>query len=450
MGQDDSGSGTEDSGVAQSLCRFLRQCPSAFHTVRAIGSRLERAGFHRLRESDSWHLSQGEGYYVTRNGSSVIAFVVGEDMRDPCFSIAASHGDSPTFKVKSVPELVGPGEYVRLNVEGYGGMIERTWLDRPLSLAGRVMVEEDGDVRCVLFAPDEDLLLMPSVSIHQDRNVNSAGALNRQVDLCPLFSCDGKAGNDFVGMLAKRLGVTGNQVLAHDLVLVNRQLPTVWGSAGEFVSGPRLDDLQCTFAAVEALLAARRSRATKVCACFDSEEIGSGSMQGALSTFLPGVLERLCDAYGLGRSALLQAIDRSFLVSCDNAHAVHPNHPELYDDRNRAWLNRGVVIKEAARQSYVTNAVTRAFFGVVCRRAEVPTQTFANRSDQAGGSTLGNLLMRQLSMRSVDVGLPQLAMHSSYETAGMRDTAYMVRALREFFSVDYSFDADGSFWFADS
>ena len=438
-----------DLELAQSLCDFLQECPGPYHTARALGLRLEAAGFSRLVEGEPWFIRPGGRYYVTRNGSSIVAFVVGDGGERPYFSIAASHSDSPTFKVKTVPELAGPGDYVRLNVEGYGGIIERSWLDRPLSLAGRVMVERDGEARCMLFAPDEDLLLIPSVAIHQDRNVNNDGSLNRQVDLCPLFLADGRSKGSFVGMLAKRLGVSDAQVLSHDLVLVNRQRPTIWGSAEEFVSGPRLDDLQCAFASLEALLRARDSQSTKVLACFDNEEVGSGSMQGALSTFLPSVLERLCESLGMGRSEYVRAIYNSFLVSCDNAHAVHPNHPELYDDGNRAWLNRGVVIKESASQRYTTNAVTRAFFTMICRRAGVPTQTFANRSDQPGGSTLGNLLMRQLSMRAVDVGLPQLAMHSSYETAGVRDTAYMVRALREFYSSDYSFDADESFEIVD-
>ena len=438
-----------DLELAHSLCDFLRQCPSPYHTVQALSLRLDAAGFERLAEGEPWHIRRGGRYYVTRNGSSVIAFVLGNDFERPYFSIAASHSDSPTFKLKAVPELAGPGDYVRLNVEGYGGIIDRSWLDRPLSLAGRVMVGEGGNARCALFAPDEDLLLIPSVAIHQNRNVNSDGALNRQVDLCPLFLADGMSEGGFVGMLAKRLGVLDDQILSHDLVLVNRQRPSVWGAQREFVSGPRLDDLQCVHASLEALLGARESRPTKVLACFDNEEVGSGSMQGALSTFLPAVLERLCDSVGLGRGAYMRAIGNSFLVSCDNAHAVHPNHPELYDDGNRAWLNGGVVVKESASQRYTTNAVSRAFFETLCRRAGVPTQTFANRSDSPGGSTLGNLLMRQLSVRAVDVGLPQLAMHSSYETAGVRDTAHMVRALREFFSSEYSFDADESFVLVD-
>ncbi len=434
-----------DFELAHCLCNFLRQCPSAYHTVQVLVTRLEAAGFVRLAEGEPWRIKQGGRYYVTRNGSSIIAFVVGNEIETPYFSIAASHSDSPTFKVKAVPEIAGPGDYVRLNVEGYGGIIERSWLDRPLSLAGRVMVEEDGNARCMLFAPDEDLLLIPSVAIHQDRNVNNEGALNRQVDLCPLFLASGTSESSFVSMLAKRLGVLDAQVISHDLVLVNRQRPAVWGSAEEFVSGPRLDDLQCAYASFEAFLEASESQSTKVFACFDNEEVGSGSMQGALSTFLPTTLERLCDSMGLGRSEYLRAISNSFLVSCDNAHAVHPNHPELYDECNRAWLNGGVVIKESASQRYTTNAVTRAFFRMLCHRAGVPTQTFANRSDSPGGSTLGNLLMRQLSMRAVDVGLPQLAMHSSYETAGVHDTAHLVRALREIYSLEYSFDVDESF-----
>ncbi len=436
----------EDIQVSKELCSFVDECPSPFHTVSAIRRRLESAGFHRLTEAEDWDVRPGGRHYVTRNGSSVIAFNIGhEATRHPRFSIVASHTDSPSFKVKAVPELVGPQQYVRLNVEGYGGMIERTWLDRPLSLAGRVLVSCDDGVQCRLFAPDEDLLIIPSVAIHQDREVNQGSALRRQVDLCPLFSAGVLQRGSFVAFLADRLDVDPAQILSYELLLANRQKSIVWGVAHEFVSAPRLDDLQCSFSSLSAFIGAENDRVITVYACFDNEEVGSGTMQGALSTFLSDVLERLCACLGkTTRGEYVRALSQSFVVSADNAHATHPNHPELYDEENRTWMNQGVVIKESAAQRYTTNAVSRAFFQTLCRRAGVPTQTFANRSDSPGGSTIGNLLTRQVSVCSVDVGLPQLAMHSSYETAGTKDARYMVRALQEFYSANYSFGADGS------
>lgn len=435
-----------DIELTRSLCAFIQESPSPFHAVDSMRGQLEAHGFVQLLESEPWDIQHGKGYFAIRNGSSIIAFRVGRSQDAPRFSIAASHCDSPTFKVKAIPELSGPVPYTRLNVEEYGGAIERTWLDRPLSLAGRVFVEECGSVRSLLLAPCEDLVLVPSVAIHQDRNVNNDGALNRQVDLCPLFGARGPNAGTFNDWLAARLDVEPTRIISHDLYLANRQAPSIWGASREFFSAPRIDDLQCAYASLRAFLEAQNDAVTTVFACFDNEEVGSGTMQGALSTLLPDVMRRVCDSFDADADADLfaQALARSFVVSCDNAHAVHPNHPELYDEQNRAWINHGVVIKESAAQRYTTNAPSRALFTMLCRRAGVPTQSFANRSDAPGGSTLGNLLSRHVSARSVDVGLPQLAMHSSYETAGTCDTAYMISALQEFYEANYSFGADGS------
>lgn len=436
----------DDLALSGELCAFIQESPSPFHAVAAIRRRLDAAGFAHLPEQSFWGVQLGGGYYTVRNGSSIIAFRLGESTDAPYFKLVSSHSDSPTLKIKAVPELEGPGAYVRVNVEGYGGLIDRTWLDRPLSVAGRVMTRESGRIRSRLFAPDEDLLLIPSVAIHQDRNVNADGALNRQVDMCPLFSSGEVSKGGFARLLADRLDVDPAQVMAHDLVLVNRQDPVVWGAAREFVSAPRIDDLQCAFAALTAFLQSEslEDGGISVFACFNSEEVGSGTMQGALSTFMPDTLERVCALLEFDREEYLAALSRSFLVSCDNAHAVHPNHPELYDEANRVWLNKGVVLKESAAQRYTTDALSRAVFGEICSRAGVPTQAFANRSDSPGGSTLGNLLMRRVSMCAVDVGLPQLAMHSAYETAGTRDTGHMVRASRAFYETGLVFEEDGS------
>ena len=428
-----------DIELSRQLCDFITASPTSFHAVANMVAALDEAGFRCLRERDAWQVEPGGRYYVVRNGSSVVAFKVGESLpADGChFQMAASHSDSPTYKVKHVPELDGPGEYLRLNVEGYGGMLDASWLDRPLGIAGRVVVRtDDGRVESRLVESDREVALIPNVAIHQRRNANEGFPYNKQVDLCPLFSAGDLSEGSFDSMLADLAGVDIPHILGKDIYLVNRTQPRVWGWADEFVSAPRLDDLQCAFAGLRAFLAAENPGCITVYACFDNEEVGSGTRQGALSTFLHDVLQRLMWALGRSEEELARALAGSFMVSCDNGHAVHPNHPELYDAENAGKLNGGVLVKEVASQKYATDALTRAVFTEICARADVPVQTFANRSDSAGGSTLGNLSTRHVSIPTVDVGLPQLAMHSSYETAGVMDTGYLLRALTAFYQTD--------------
>lgn len=436
----------EDVKAAEDLISFIEQCPSMFHTASTIAARLDAAGFTRLSEGASWQgqLEPGGRYYVVRNGSSVIAFKVGEHaVAEPDryhFQLAAAHGDSPTFKVKAAPELDGPEGTLRLNVEAYGGMIDYTWFDRPLSVAGRVLVRAGDRVESRLVAPDRDLFLIPSLAIHLDRGMNDGFSPNRATDLCPLVSAGELDAGSFDTLVAEEAGVEPDQVLARDLFLVNRQPARVWGAAREFVSSPKLDDLMCVYTSLAAFLAAENSGCVQVFCCFDNEEVGSNTKQGAMSTFLPDVLTRATAALGLTPDDYRRALAKSMLVSCDNAHAVHPNKPEKYDAGNRCRMNGGIVIKEAANQHYCTDAFSRAVFRAVCERASVPCQSFANRSDMAGGSTLGNLSNIQASMHAVDVGCAQLAMHSSYETAGVRDVCLATRALQAFFEADLRID----------
>ena len=433
-----------DDEATQGLLDFIRECPSMFHTAAAISRRLDAAGFSYLPEGQAWQVVPGGRYYTSRNGSSVIAFKVGEALDSYHFQLTAAHGDSPCFKVKAVPELAGPGEYLRLDVEAYGGMIDHTWLDRPLGVAGRVMVREGARVTSRLLATGRDVALIPSVAIHLNRESGRVPELNRAVDLCALFSAGDLASGAFDQMVADELGVDAKDVLARDLFLYNRQEPVAWGAAGEFVSAPKLDDLGCAYAALEAFLAADNPHDVSVYACFDNEEVGSNTKQGAMSTLLHDVLVRVNAALGKTEEESLRALAGSMLVSCDNAHACHPNHPEKHDEANRCWLNRGLVIKEAANQHYCTDAFSRAALVAVLDAADVPYQVFANRSDMAGGGTLGNLSNTQVSVHGVDVGLPQLAMHSSFETAGARDVALGIRALEAFYRTNLLIDgADG-------
>ena len=434
----------QDLELCGELIDFINESPSMFHTTAAIRRRLDAAGFEYLPEGVAWDVAAGGSYYTARNNSSVIAWRVGADVDAAApagyhFQLAAAHGDSPTFKLKAAPELSGPGDALRLDVEAYGGMIDYTWFDRPLSLAGRVLVRGEGEstnrIESRLVSLDRDVALIPSLAIHLDREVNKGFAPNRAVDLCPLFSAGDLGAGAVLQLVADELGVTPERILGHDLFLVNRQQPVVWGAAREFVSAPKLDDLMCAFTALKGFLAGAlgNDAAVSVYACFDNEEVGSGTKQGAMSTFLRDTLARINGALGSSDEAYRRALAGSMLVSCDNAHAVHPNHPEKMDEANRVYLNRGIVVKEAANQHYCTDAFSRAVFCALCDWAGAPYQSFANRSDMAGGSTLGNLSNVQASMHGVDVGLPQLAMHSAYETAGARDAAVAVKALTAFY-----------------
>ena len=433
----------DDIEAANDLIDFIEACPSMFHTAATIMAELDEAGFTYLPENAAWDIEPGGRYYTQRNTSSVVAFKVGEDLAatwgedgvagDYHFQLTASHSDSPTFKVKAVPELDGAGETLRLNTEAYGGMIDYTWFDRPLALAGRVLVREGDRIESRLLSTEREVAIIPSLAIHMNRGVNEGFAPNRAVDLCPLISAGDLKQGDFDALIADELDVEPEQILGRDLFLVNRQDARIWGWADEFISTPKLDDLACAYTSLQAFLGAENARDVSVFCCFDNEEVGSETKQGAVSTFLADALRRINGSLGFDDESYHRALAASMLVSCDNAHAVHPNHAEKCDARNQVVLNGGIVIKEAANQHYCTDAFSRAVFQAICDDADVPTQAFANKSDMAGGSTLGNLSNMQASMHAVDVGLPQLAMHSSYETGGVRDVMYAIRALTAFY-----------------
>ena len=422
--------------TSREVLDFIKHSPSCFHAVEQLSQMLDQAGYQRLKECDGWTLEQGGKYYVTRNGSSIIAFHVGQQLDNYHFQITASHSDSPSYKVKEKAELKGKGGYLQLNTEGYGGMICSSWLDRPLSLAGRVLVRQGNVVETRLLNIDRDLLLIPNVAIHMNREVNSGMKYNQQVDMLPLFSAGECGENSYYELIAQELGVKPEDVVGCDLYLYPRVAPSLWGAKEEFISSPRLDDLQCAYTSMKALVDSHNPHGVNVCCCFDNEEVGSGTKQGALSTFLRDVLQRVHAALGHAPEDYFRAVAKSFMVSCDNAHAVHPNHPEKTDGENCVYMNQGIVVKFSANQKYTTDGISAAIFMQLCKDAQVPVQTFANRSDMAGGSTLGNLSTQQVSLHTVDVGLPQLAMHSTYETAGVKDSAYMVQALTAFYNTD--------------
>lgn len=503
--------------LTEDLFTFIKESPTAFHTVAAVKRRLAEHGFEELSEREHWELSAGNGYFTTRNDSSLIAFRIpdaqvsaeaqnrmesgtlsgkgqteGDFSRNTAgFHIAAAHSDFPALKVKEFPEIDVSGKYTKLNVEKYGGMLCAPWFDRPLSIAGRVVYdisclpgemalqkENSGDafrksteadrndgekgqgdmfqrrtepgslLGTKLVNIDRDLVMIPNLAIHMNRQANDGYSYNAQKDMLPLFAEGVKKGR-LKELAAEAAGIPAEAILASDLFLYNRMEGTQWGEDKEFISAPRLDDLQCAYALLCGFLKGKNNTGEasenlaenipldshiSVYALFDNEEVGSVTKQGADSTFLSDVLYRIAIGLGKTREEYMRILASSFMVSADNAHALHPNFPDKADPSNQPVLNGGIVIKYNANQKYTTDAVSSGYFQMLCRRANVPYQTFFNRSDMAGGSTLGNISNKKVSIHTVDIGLPQLAMHSPYETAGSRDTEYLIHVMEEFYS----------------
>lgn len=417
--------------TAEQLLAFIEKSPSCFHAIKNMKDILLAEGFAQLREEDKWEIVNGGKYFVTRNDSSIVAFTIPETGAFG-YRIMASHSDSPTFKIKENPEMEVDKKYVKLNVERYGGMLCAPWFDRPLSVAGRVIVKE-GDAFVTKFVDvDRDLLMIPNLAIHMNREVNDGYKYNAQVDMLPLYG-DISSKDTFMKSIAEAAGVKEEDILGHDIFLYNRVKGSIWGANEEFVSSSRLDDLQCAYSSLQGFLKGEKKEYAAVHCVLDNEEVGSGTKQGAASTFLYDTLVRINECLGLSYEEYLRALAKSFMLSADNAHAVHPNHKEVADPVNRPYMNEGIVIKHSANQKYCTDGVSAAVFKDLCREAGVPFQTFTNRSDMLGGSTLGNISNTKVALNAVDIGLPQLAMHSPYETAGVKDTYYLIQAAEKFF-----------------
>ena len=431
--------------TVQKLFRFLDESPTCYHAAANAKAALTAAGAVELRESEQWKLEKGTLYVVERGDSALVAFRVPEGPFHG-FLMAAAHSDSPTFKVRETAEAASAGNTLRLSVEPYGGGVWRGWLDRPLSVAGRVVIRQGDRLVSRLVNIDRDLLVIPGVAIHMDRSVNKGAELNPAVDLLPLLGC-GKEPGAFRKLIAEAAGVREEHLLSTELFLYPRTKAVQTGLNGEFIVSPRLDDLQCVFGCLEGFLAAKPGGSLPVLAVFNNEEVGSNTRQGADSTFLTDVLERIAHGCGLDSDAWKAAIANSFMVSADNAHAIHPAHPEYADKGEFPVLGGGIVIKYNANQRYTTDAVSGAVFQAICQEAGVPVQRYSNRADLPGGSTLGNISTAHLSVPTVDIGLPQLAMHSVCETAGAADTDLLVKAMAAYFSRDFHRDRDGGIVF---
>ncbi len=428
------------------LLKFLDASPVNFLAARNIACELEQNGYRRLDpQQPLGELKAGDKVYVTKNDSSVYAFHLGrKPLAETGFHMICAHSDSPTFRVKPHAEMTGEGGLVRLNTEVYGGPILSTWFDRPLTLAGRVIVrgKDAMSPETMLMHVRRPLLQISNLAIHFNRQVNDGVKLSKQKDMLPLLgliSNELEQGNLLMNVIVEELSkqrpVSHEDILDFDLYLADTQPACTFGVHDEFISSGRLDDLSMCFAGLEALIAAPESDTTQVLAIFDNEETGSQTKQGAGSPFLASMLMRIARQQSGTEEAYWQAVERAFMISADNAHAFHPNYAEKYDPTNHPMLGGGPAIKFNASQKYASDAVSAAIFAEICRKAGVPCQRFVNHSDVAGGSTLGNILASTVPLRGVDMGNAILGMHSCRETGSVADHEYCVRAFTEFYSL---------------
>ena len=414
------------------LFRMIEESPVSFQTVDYMKKTLLANGFLELKEGETWEIKKKQSYFVTRNDSSMICFRIPDKKADG-FHLIASHTDSPSFKIKANPEITVEKAYVKLNVEKYGGMIMSSWFDRPLSIAGRVFYEEDGQIVSELLHIKRNLLVIPNFAIHMNREINQGYNYNPQVDLLPILTQEEDM--TLYDLIAKELGIQKEQILSDELFLYVRQSGTILGAGKEWILSPRLDDLQCAYAALQGILGAMPQDKIALCAFFDNEEVGSGTKQGAGSTFFPEVLKRISYLCGKNEEEYYMAVADSFMLSADNAHAVHPNYQYKTDPTKSSYINEGIVLKYNASQKYTTDANSAALVKYLCKKEKIKCQVFFNRSDMLGGSTLGNILTGQVSIKAADIGLPQLSMHSTYETAGCKDLDDMITLMGSFYEL---------------
>ena len=427
--------------LAKELIDFISNSPTQYHGADTVKTMLDKNGFLEIKECEKWSLEKGGKYYVMKNESAVIAFEIGtgEVERDG-FRLIGAHTDSPTFKIRPNAEMKSEDKYMKLNTEVYGGPILSTWFDRPLSIAGRVALKGNSPLKpkMELVNIDRPLLIIPNIAIHMNRTVNEGYAFNKQKDTLPLlgfindkFEKDGY----LITLLSEELGVNTEDIIDFDLFLYEYEKGCLLGIDEEFISLSRLDDLWMVFAGVKALIDSKENKATKVMVCIDNEEIGSLTAQGANSSLLKTILERITLALGKNKEDFFRTLSNSVMISADLAHAVHPNLGEKHDPVNRPLLGEGPVIKIAASGSYSTDSYASAIFQNVCKSAGVPCQKFVNRSDVKGGTTIGPMSAADLSIPVIDMGAPLIGMHSIRELAAVKDNEYTVKAFTEFYNL---------------
>ena len=413
---------------AEGLLQFLNDSPTAFHAVENAAALLRENGFEELKETENWSLKNEGRYFVVKSGSAVIAFTVGKgDLAKEGFRIIGAHTDSPALKIKPGACSVTPDGYVKLNVEVYGGAILQTWFDRPLALAGRLVVKENGTLQEKLIQIDKPVFIIPNLCIHFSRDMKEKGSLNKQTEILPLLSMkeEGMEKDDYLpALLQDEVGIKKSDLVDYELFLYEYQKGIFTGKKQEFISASRIDDLSMVYAGLDALTKAETGEGCQVFAAFDNEEVGSTTAQGANSGLLLHVLNRICKNLGMTDEGYFQAVAGSTSISADLAHAAHPNYSDKHDAESRPVLGGGPVIKYSASQRYATTAMSAAYFAQVCERAGVPCQKFVNRNDIAGGSTIGPALSGLTTIPTVDMGAPILAMHSIREFGAVADMEY--------------------------
>lgn len=429
--------------LANELLEFINESPTAYHATNTVKKMLDENGFKELKESDTWKLNKGDKGYVIKNDSAIIAFEIGTGkIEEEGFRLIGAHTDSPSFKVKPAPEMIVENKYIKLNTEVYGGPILNTWFDRPLSLAGRVTLKGVTPFKPLtkLININKPLLVIPNLAIHMNRNVNEGYAINKQKDTLPLlgFINENLEGNKektgILEIIKNQLKVEKEDILDFDLFLYEHERGCLLGLNEEMISASRLDDLWMVFSGVKALLESKQNKATKVMVCVDNEEIGSLTSQGARSSLLKNILERITLSLGKNKEEFFRTIAKSVMISADLAHAVHPNQAEKHDPTNRPVLGKGPVIKIAASGSYSTDSYASAIFQGICKEIKVPYQKFVNRSDVRGGTTIGPITSADLSIPVIDMGAAIIGMHSIRELASVKDNEYTIKAFTKFFS----------------
>lgn len=425
---------------AENLLQYLNDSPTAYHAVENAAMMLKEHGFLELHEGESWSLQADGKYFVVKNSSALVAFTVGKgDLAKEGFRIIGAHTDSPCLKIKPGACSVTADGYVKVNVEIYGGVILNTWFDRPLALAGRVIVKENGALREKLIRIDKPVFMIPNLCIHFHRDVNEKAAYNQQNDMMPLLCMkeENVEKEDYLrNLIREETGIEKSELVDYELFLYEYQKGILTGKNQEFISASRIDDLSMVYAGISALTEVKTGAGCQVLAAFDNEEVGSTTAQGANSGLLLHILNRICKNMGLTEEGYFQAIANSTSISADLAHAVHPNYSDKHDTETRPVLGGGPVIKYSASQRYATTAISAAYFMEACERAGIPCQKFVNRNDIAGGSTIGPALSGLTTIPTVDIGAPVLAMHSIREFGAVADQVYTERAFLAYYEGD--------------
>lgn len=431
----------KEQEFARDLINFIDNSPSSFHATKNVEEKLIQEGFEKLDLGEKWTLEKKGKYYAVKNSSAIIAFIVGRgEVEEDGFKLIGAHTDAPGFKIKANPEITVEDKYLKLNTEVYGGPILNTWFDRPLSIAGRVNLKTDNPLRPAekLIDMEKPLMIIPNLAIHMNRKVNEGVKINPQIETLPLISTiEEEFEKDYylLSLVGKHLGVDLEDILDFELFLYGVEKGSIIGVDEEFISVARLDDLAMVHAGLKGLLDSELGDSTNVLVCFDNEEVGSGTKQGAASPMLRTVLERIAISMNKDREDYYRALAKSFLISADQAHALHPNNTDKQDLTNRPVINGGPAIKLAANQAYTTDSFSASVYGGICKSIDIDLQKFVNRSDKRGGSTIGPISSSQLDIASIDIGNPILGMHSIRELGGVFDHYNVYRSFKEFYRI---------------